>query len=212
MLELAARLRGLSREALAAALHSREFDPSGVRDLFDLAEAVLTPDSIDQAVGRLDRRHLAVLAAAVELVADGDTTVEGVQDALVRYAASAELTDAASALLDELGALMLLVRIGDRVHGRDRGAAHLVARVDDGGEHCEAATVEAADGMVDRIGGEERLGEVEEVSCGGRVEVARRERCGEFLSRQPAESCGELEHRLRVSSIRPARRGHGGRR
>jgi len=116
MLELAARLRGLSRDALAAALHSREFDPSGVRDLFDLAEAVLTPDSIDQAVGRLDRRHLAVLAAAVELVADGDTTVEGVRDVLVRYAASAELSDAASALLDELSALMLLVRIGDRVH------------------------------------------------------------------------------------------------
>jgi hypothetical protein len=116
MLELAARLRGLSRDALAAALHSREFDPSGVRDLFDLAEAVLTPDSIDQAVGRLDRRHLAVLAAAVELVADGDTTVEDVRDVLVRYAASAELSDAASALLDELSALMLLVRIGDRVH------------------------------------------------------------------------------------------------
>lgn len=116
MLELAARLRGLSRDALAAALHSREFEPSGVRDLFDLAEAVLAPDSIDHAVGRLDRRHLAVLAAAVELVADGDTTVDGVRDALVRYAASAELYDSASALLDELSGLMLLVRIGDRVH------------------------------------------------------------------------------------------------
>ncbi|MFB9310823.1 hypothetical protein BJY17_003360 [Agromyces hippuratus] len=116
MLELAARLRGLSRDSLAAALHSREFEPSGVRDLFDLAEAVLAPDSIDHAVGRLDRRHLAVLAAAVELVADGDTTVERVRAELVGQAASAELSDATSELLDELSGLLLLVRIDDRVH------------------------------------------------------------------------------------------------
>ncbi len=125
MLELAARLRGLSRDSLAAALHSREFEPSGVRDLFDLAEAVLTPDSVDHAVGRLDRRHLAVLAAAVELVAEGDTTVERVRDELVRHAASAELSDSAGELLDELSHLMLLVRIGDRVHV----PAAVVARV-----------------------------------------------------------------------------------
>lgn len=125
MLELAARLRGLSRDSLAAALHSREFEPSGVRDLFDLAEAVLTPDSVDHAVGRLDRRHLAVLAAAVELVSEGDTTVERVRDELVRHAASAELSDSSGELLDELSHLMLLVRIGDRVHV----PAAVVARV-----------------------------------------------------------------------------------
>ena len=61
MLELAARLRGLPREELASALQTREFETSGARDLFDLAEALLAPDSIDHALSRLDRRHLAVL-------------------------------------------------------------------------------------------------------------------------------------------------------
>ncbi len=64
MLELAARLRGLPRPELASALDSREFDATGVRDLFDLAEVLLAPDSLDHVMSRLDRRHLAVLAAA----------------------------------------------------------------------------------------------------------------------------------------------------
>ena len=50
----------------------------------------------------------------------------------------------------ELGGCPEPLELG--AHGLDRGAAHLVARVDDGGEHREAATVEAADGMVDRVG------------------------------------------------------------
>lgn len=131
MLELAARLRGLSRDSLAAALHSREFDPSSVRDLFDLAEAVLAPDSIDHVVGRLDRRRLAVLAAAIELAADGDTTAGAVQSALVHHGASADLSDAASELLDALTELLLVVRIGDRVHVPSSVIARVAPRLGD---------------------------------------------------------------------------------
>ncbi len=116
MLELAARLRGMSRDSLATALHSREFEPAGVRDLFDLAEAVLTPDSVDHAVGRLDRRRLAVLAAAVELAASGGTTVSAVHGELMRHAASAELSDAAGELLDALTELMLVVPVDHGIH------------------------------------------------------------------------------------------------
>lgn len=131
MLELAARLRGLSRDSLAAALHSREFDPSGVRDLFDLAEAVLAPDSIDHAVGRLERRRLAVLATAVELAANGDTTVAAVQRALAQHAASAELSGAAGMLLDALTDLLLVVRDDDRVHVPTGVIARVAPRLGD---------------------------------------------------------------------------------
>jgi len=117
MLELAARLRGLPREDLTAALRTREFDPSGVRDLFDLAEVLLAPDSIDHAVSRLDRRHLAVLAAASAAADEhGDTTVDSTRDRLVALGASTGLSDAATALLGELADLLLIVRTDDRVH------------------------------------------------------------------------------------------------
>ena len=89
MLELAARLRGLPRPELATALQAREFDASGVRDLFDLAEVLLAPDSIDHALSRLDRRHLAVLAAASEIADEhGDTTVDAVHGQLKELGAS----------------------------------------------------------------------------------------------------------------------------
>jgi hypothetical protein len=117
VLGLAARLRELPRTDLASALQSREFDPAGVRDLFDLAEVLLAPDSVDHALSRLDRRHLAVLAAA-SAVADehGDATTDSVRDELVRLGASDELADAAPALLAGLGALLLVVEAPTRVH------------------------------------------------------------------------------------------------
>ncbi|WP_448810778.1 helicase-associated domain-containing protein [Agromyces bauzanensis] len=117
MLELAARLRGLPREELTAALQTREFEAAGVRDLFDLAEALLAPDSVDHALSRLDRRHLAVLAAASgEADEHGSTTIDAVRDELARLGASEELTDAAAALIDELAAGLLLVSAPDHVH------------------------------------------------------------------------------------------------
>ncbi|MFD4420609.1 helicase-associated domain-containing protein [Agromyces sp. NPDC058484] len=117
MLELAARLRGLPRSDLASALRSREFDASGVRDLFDLAEVLLTPDSVDHAISRLDRRHLSVLAAACAVADEhGDTTGDAVRDELVRLGASAELSDAAADLAGELAGTLLIVRTAERVH------------------------------------------------------------------------------------------------
>jgi hypothetical protein len=117
MLELAARLRGLPRPELASALDSREFDATGVRDLFDLAEVLLAPDSLDHVMSRLDRRHLAVLAAASSVADEhGDATTDSVRAELVRLGASAELSDATTALLGELGAALLVVPGEGRVH------------------------------------------------------------------------------------------------
>jgi len=117
MLELAARLRGLPRPELASALQAREFDASGVRDLFDLAEVLLAPDSVDHALSRLDRRHLAVLAAASEVADEhGDSTLEAVGGRLQELGATDELADAAPALVDELAALLIVVHSDDHVH------------------------------------------------------------------------------------------------
>jgi len=96
--------------------------------------------------------------------------------------------------------------------GLERGVAVLVGHLGGRGEHGEVSPVEAAQRMVDRVGREQHLGEVEEVAHAGGVEFARLQCRREFGSRQPPESCGELEHRPPVSSIRPGRRGLDGRR
>lgn len=67
MFSLATRLRSLDDETLRAALAARSVTAPGIRDFFDLAEALLEPESVEQALTRLDRVTLAVLAAAGEL-------------------------------------------------------------------------------------------------------------------------------------------------
>lgn len=66
-LALAAWLRALDDDALARLLRDRDVRPSGVRDYFDLAEALLEPASLQPALEVLDRPTLAMLAVAGEL-------------------------------------------------------------------------------------------------------------------------------------------------
>ncbi len=79
-LALAGVLRNWSDSALTELLASREIRESGIRDFFDLADALLDPDSIQHALGRLDRSALAALAMLGDL---GPTTV---QDAAAQLA------------------------------------------------------------------------------------------------------------------------------
>ncbi|UOQ88436.1 helicase-associated domain-containing protein [Agromyces endophyticus] len=127
MLELAGRLRELPRDDLAAALRSREFDTAGVSDLFDLAEALLAPDSVDRAISRLDRPRLAVLAASAEPGA----TVDGVRRLLAELGAPATIADASGPSIDRLAGWLLLVRTGDLVHVPAAVAGRLVPRLGD---------------------------------------------------------------------------------
>ncbi|WP_394552790.1 helicase-associated domain-containing protein [Agromyces sp. MMS24-JH15] len=135
MLELAARLRTLRRGALATALSTREFDRTSVKDLFDLAEALLTPDSVDQALSRLDRPHLAVLAAASEASNGARLTVQGVASELARLGASDRLVAAHAALLTDLvDRLLVVVDDGEadgdgRVHVPTAVAARILPRL-----------------------------------------------------------------------------------
>ncbi|WP_156997346.1 helicase-associated domain-containing protein [Agromyces terreus] len=131
MLELAARLRALPRPDLAAALQTREFDTTGIRDLFDLAEVLLAPDSLDHAISRLDRPRLATLAAAAELTtADhSDTTVDAIAVELGRLGASADLTAAVPELVGRLAEILLLVLDGERVHLPGAVSSRLAVRI-----------------------------------------------------------------------------------
>jgi hypothetical protein len=72
-LALAASLRARSDDALIALLHERPVREGGIHDVFDLAEALLEPASIQAALAHLDRATLGVLAAAVLGHPSGDS-------------------------------------------------------------------------------------------------------------------------------------------
>ena len=67
ILSLATRLRSIDDSALIAALQGRSLASAGVKDFFDLAEALLEGTSIQQALSRLDRHTLVTLATAGDL-------------------------------------------------------------------------------------------------------------------------------------------------
>lgn len=135
MLALAARLRALTDEQLAAALALREFSMQGVRDYFDLSEALLTPDSLRAALTTLDRERLAVLAVASELLNEGTVPAAAlsgaephpvVPDAAPTTRAIAERLGALGSLLDDtavtsaaahLHELLLGTLANDEEHG-----------------------------------------------------------------------------------------------
>jgi hypothetical protein len=76
-LALAARLRALDDDALARLVAERAVRDSGIRDFFDLAEALLDRTSVQAALERLDRGTLALLSVAGELAErDGAPTAE----------------------------------------------------------------------------------------------------------------------------------------
>jgi hypothetical protein len=60
-------LRSLPDTELAALLGAREIREAGIRDFFDLAEALLDPASVQHALGRLDRSSLHTLATLSSL-------------------------------------------------------------------------------------------------------------------------------------------------
>lgn len=67
MLTLASRLRALDDATLRRTIDIRAVSATGIRDFFDLAEALLEPEAIQRVLARLDRATLAVLAVAGEL-------------------------------------------------------------------------------------------------------------------------------------------------
>jgi hypothetical protein len=99
---LAGRLRSLSDEALGELLSVREVRAAGIHDFFDLADALLQPDSVQAALARLDRSTLETLAALAE---QGGTTSAGLAASLGRP--DSESTDAALATAERLALVVL---------------------------------------------------------------------------------------------------------
>ena len=60
-LAFAGHLRSLSDDDLVRLLSARELRENGIKDFFDLADALLDPASVQQALAHLDRPTLAAL-------------------------------------------------------------------------------------------------------------------------------------------------------
>jgi hypothetical protein len=65
-LALAARLREREDDSLGALIRMRGVSPNGLRDVFDLAEALLDSGTVATALSSLSRRTLAAIAVAAE--------------------------------------------------------------------------------------------------------------------------------------------------
>ncbi len=134
MLALATRLRALDDAALHRVLRVREVPAAGIRDFFDLADAVLDPANVQQALAHLDRPTLAVLAAVGELstaaTREGGDAAPGIADVaarltLLRHAPADARTVAHS--IDLLDALVLGERRDDTFFAYDAVIAQLQA-------------------------------------------------------------------------------------
>ncbi|WP_127794074.1 helicase-associated domain-containing protein [Agromyces sp. LHK192] len=121
----------MTRDELAGALALREFDAAAIRDQFDLAEALLSADSLDSAIGRLDRRHLAVLSAATTAAgSDGVLDPAALTAELERIEASDQIRGIRDELLDDLADRLLVVRDDDeRVRVPSAVTTRLAARL-----------------------------------------------------------------------------------
>ena len=108
-LALAAQLRALSDAELSALLGAREVRGASIKDFFDLADALLDPDSIQLALGRLDRSALVTLAT----LSDSDTPVTA-QDAAALVTARGAAPAAVAAHLAAAARMALVTRADDR--------------------------------------------------------------------------------------------------
>ena len=111
-LAFAGHLRSLNDDELVALLGARELRETGIKDFFDLADALLDPASVQQALARLDRPTLAALAIVGELGA------ASIPDATARLAASGADAAALAAVPEHLATaahFALAIQQGDTV-------------------------------------------------------------------------------------------------
>ncbi len=145
-LALASRLRAMRDDDLLAGLHARSYRRAGVSDFFDLAEALLDADAVQEALLRLDRIELAALVALGR--ADVPLGPGAVAETLRGHAATAEVprerVEAAVALLTD----RLLVQPADEGAPGDAAVAPydaVIARL----EAWEAGGLPSPDALLD---------------------------------------------------------------
>ena len=114
-LALATRLRAMDNAGLDAAIRARGLAPGGIKDFFDLAEAFLDRESIQQTVTRLDRGCLALIAAITLLT---EQAADGAQPPTLAQLSQLLGSDAAESVLarsEATAALLLIEPAGDRI-------------------------------------------------------------------------------------------------
>jgi hypothetical protein len=129
MLTLASRLRALDDATLRRTLKLRSVSAAGIRDFFDLAEALLEPDAVQRALAQLDRATLAVLAVAGELAATTDAaapTLAELTERLSEMAGSSVDAAEVAARAAELDTLTLARLSDGRFSPYSAVAAHLL--------------------------------------------------------------------------------------
>lgn len=174
-LDLAGALRALDVDALEAGLRRRQLRASGVRDVFDLADALLEASSVRDALAHLDRVHLLVLqalreprdAAGVLAALPDAPALPGVLDEAVVATVVAELAASFLVVVRDDGTASCPTAVGDRL---DDDPALAVASLATTAAPDAAPDVDAADadddgGAADAPGGpdrgaEQRLAEV----------------------------------------------------
>src|SRR6186713_2062870 len=82
-LALASHLRTLPDEELAHLIAVREVREHGIRDFFDLADSLLTPESVSRALARLDRHTLIALASGTDSGVDAAALAPAIAAGLV---------------------------------------------------------------------------------------------------------------------------------
>ncbi|MCU1533708.1 MAG: hypothetical protein JWR53_189 [Glaciihabitans sp.] len=121
-LTLAARLRSMGDAELTELITVRELRESRIKDFFDLAEALLDPSSVQEALSHLDRASLVSIALVGEWPdAAGPTTAEVVkrqsellESAPARDGARERLPATVAVALEHARALALLELDGER--------------------------------------------------------------------------------------------------
>ncbi len=101
---LAGQLRSSSDQALRELLDARGVRPTGIRDFFDLADALLDATSVEAALSRLDRPTLATLAVLAEL---GSASSESITRRMTELGGPGDRVLAALSLLATSGLIVL---------------------------------------------------------------------------------------------------------
>ncbi|HZK58689.1 MAG TPA: helicase-associated domain-containing protein [Cryobacterium sp.] len=124
---LASRLRALDDQTLHRTIEVRTVSPVGIRDFFDLAEALLEPSAVQRALAHLDRATLALLAAAGDLATpDAPEPTLGELAARLSGLVGSTVTEAETASrAAELDSLMLAVLADGRLRPYDAVTAQL---------------------------------------------------------------------------------------
>lgn len=141
MLTLASRLRALDDAALRRTIEERALPLTGIKDFFDLAEALLEPASLASTLARLDRPTLAVLAAAGEF--PEPPTVPELAERLQGAPALALTLERIENIASTLDSLLLAVYTDGRLAPYDAVSQHLAAWPEQGLPNA-AALAEAA--------------------------------------------------------------------